>query len=191
MDLKDGCIDGCEVETIYPVNSVTAKTAHYNLFVSSTSVGKGWQLQVLFLEEMWNRAATGACCCRRGCWGWSTAGHLCLHLSSLLTRSPSLSKADTQICLQVKSPSCAFSMHCHVWLGSAAWARLDCGIPIPGQYRDHQQAIVPFGKHHMETCSLNWKSPLPFQCSLTGWDVRKLGWLLPLLSLPNLRKWPW
>lgn len=52
MDLKGGCIDGCEVETIYPVNTVTAKTAHYNLFVSNTSVGKGWQLKVLFLEEM-------------------------------------------------------------------------------------------------------------------------------------------
>lgn len=60
MDLKGGCIDGCEVETIYPVNTVTAKTAHYNLFVSSTSLGKGWQLQVLLLEEMWNRGATGA-----------------------------------------------------------------------------------------------------------------------------------
>lgn len=28
MDLKGGGIDGCEVETIYPVNTVTAKTAH-------------------------------------------------------------------------------------------------------------------------------------------------------------------
>lgn len=56
MDLKGGCIDGCEVETIYPVNTVTAKTAHYNLFVSNASLGKGWQLQVLLLEEMWNRA---------------------------------------------------------------------------------------------------------------------------------------
>lgn len=35
MDLKGGCIDGCEVETIYLVNTVTAKTAHYNLFVST------------------------------------------------------------------------------------------------------------------------------------------------------------
>lgn len=59
MDFKGGCIDGCEVETIYPVNSVAAKTAHYNLFVSNTSLGKGWQLQVLLLEEMWDRRATG------------------------------------------------------------------------------------------------------------------------------------
>lgn len=28
MDLKGGGIDGCDVETIYPVNTVTAKTAH-------------------------------------------------------------------------------------------------------------------------------------------------------------------
>lgn len=63
MDLKGERIDGCEVKTIYPVNTVTAKTAHYNLFVSNARVGKGWQLQVLLLEEMWNRAAIGACCC--------------------------------------------------------------------------------------------------------------------------------
>lgn len=59
MDLKSGCIDGCEVETIYPVNTVTAKTAHYNLFVSNASLGKGRQLQVVLLEEMWNRGAQG------------------------------------------------------------------------------------------------------------------------------------
>lgn len=28
MDLKGGGIDVCDVETIYPVNTVTAKTAH-------------------------------------------------------------------------------------------------------------------------------------------------------------------
>lgn len=48
MDLKGGGIDGCEVETIYPVNTVAAKTAHLiTIFFSNTSVGKGWQLQAL------------------------------------------------------------------------------------------------------------------------------------------------
>lgn len=70
-----------------------------------------------------------------------------------------------------------FSMHCHVWLGSAAWARLDCGIPIPGQYRDCQQATVPFGKHHIEICSLNWKSPQAFAVLLDRLRCQKAGML--------------
>lgn len=41
MDLKGGGIDGGEVETIYPVNTVTAKTAHLITICSKHSCRAG------------------------------------------------------------------------------------------------------------------------------------------------------
>lgn len=41
MDLKCRGIDGCEMETIYPVNTGTAKSSsHFNLFVKNPGEGK-------------------------------------------------------------------------------------------------------------------------------------------------------
>lgn len=149
MDLKGEGIDGCEAETIYPVNTVTAKTAHLITIYLFQTLAQGragscrfcyWKRRGTELPQGWSAAVGMAA-------GVSYGRDLYSHLLSPLTRRPSLNNAHINMSPGLLSKLCclAFCIHCHL-----TDHRLGGRTSHPRTDADCQQAPVHLG-------STTWK----------------------------------